>query len=213
MISRISRQWIRRGLTTARTKDPRRQSPLWEWAPRVHAFLVEERGLQESQAAGVAQALEDAGAGGSEAALEKAVRVMDEAAMQALLNAVDAESNDEDGRPAASVLVHVPHERHDFEVQGRDGDSLFDLVRRRTLLSDYLECACQGQMMCSTCHVYVDARTLERLPPPEDAELDMLDLAFECKENSRLGCQLRLSADAASMTEVTVPEKANNFYN
>ena len=41
---------------------------------------------------------------------------------------------------------------------------------------------------CSTCHVIVHADDFERLSPPGDAELDMVDLALGVTPTSRLGC-------------------------
>ena len=39
--------------------------------------------------------------------------------------------------------------------------------------------------MC-TCYVYVKEEWLDKLPSKEDGEEDMLDMAFEPKNNSRL---------------------------
>jgi 2Fe-2S ferredoxin len=53
---------------------------------------------------------------------------------------------------------------------------------------------CGGQMMCATCHVYVEPEFGSRLPgvsPDEDAMLDAT--ACERKPGSRLSCQLTAS--------------------
>ncbi len=63
---------------------------------------------------------------------------------------------------------------------------------------------CGGVMSCATCHVYVDAPWLERLPPPRRAELDMLEFADAPSQNSRLGCQIKL-CDALDGLVVRVP--------
>ena len=61
-------------------------------------------------------------------------------------------------------------------------------------------------MACATCHVYVKQDWLEKLPTKEDGEEDMLDMAYEPKQNSRLSCQLIVS-DELDGLEVTIPEK------
>ena len=48
--------------------------------------------------------------------------------------------------------------------------------------------ACGGNCACSTCHVWV-LEGGESLPDMEDAESDRMDLAFDVRPESRLGCQ------------------------
>jgi len=57
-----------------------------------------------------------------------------------------------------------------------------------------IEGACEGSLACSTCHVIVDAGWFEKLAAPTEDEEDMLDLAFDLQETSRLGCQLIMTA-------------------
>jgi len=73
-----------------------------------------------------------------------------------------------------------------------------------------LEGACEGSLACSTCHVYVDEPTFERLPEACDDELDMLDLAFGLRENSRLGCQV-ICDDTTDGMVVTLPAATRNM--
>ena len=47
---------------------------------------------------------------------------------------------------------------------------------------------------------------LDKLAKPEDGEIDMIDMAFEPKKNSRLSCQL-IVTDEMDGLEVTTPEK------
>ena len=69
-----------------------------------------------------------------------------------------------------------------------------------------IDADCGGGMACATCHVYVKEDWLDKLPTKEDGEEDMLDMAYEPKQNSRLSCQLIVS-DELDGLEVTIPEK------
>ena len=69
-----------------------------------------------------------------------------------------------------------------------------------------IDADCGGSMACATCHVYVEEKWLNKLPKAEEGEVDMIDMAFEPKKNSRLSCQLIVS-DEMDGLEVTTPEK------
>lgn len=70
-----------------------------------------------------------------------------------------------------------------------------------------IDADCGGACACSTCHVYVDAAWIEKLPAKEDMEIDMLDFAFEPNETtSRLTCQLKVTAEMDGLV-VQMPEK------
>ena len=69
-----------------------------------------------------------------------------------------------------------------------------------------IDADCGGGMACATCHVYVKEEWLNKLPKAEDAEQDMIDMAFEPKKNSRLSCQLIVSEELDGLI-VTTPAK------
>ena len=69
-----------------------------------------------------------------------------------------------------------------------------------------IDADCGGSMACATCHVYVEEKWLDKLPKPEEAEVDMIDMAFEPKKNSRLSCQLIVS-DELDGLKVTTPSQ------
>mmetsp|Transcript_26092 Transcript_26092/g.55914 ORF Transcript_26092/g.55914 Transcript_26092/m.55914 type:complete len:183 (+) Transcript_26092:343-891(+) len=68
-----------------------------------------------------------------------------------------------------------------------------------------LEGACGGELACSTCHLVFDPDVYETLPEKEDEEDDMLDLAFEVTDTSRLGCQIPVQESFDGMT-VQIPD-------
>ena len=69
-----------------------------------------------------------------------------------------------------------------------------------------IDADCGGSMACATCHVYVEEKWLVKLPKAEDGEVDMIDMAFEPKKNSRLSCQIIVTDDLDGL-KVTTPEK------
>ena len=69
-----------------------------------------------------------------------------------------------------------------------------------------IDADCGGAMACATCHVYVQENWFNKLPKAEDAEVDMIDMSFEPKKNSRLSCQLMVSDEIDGLV-VTTPEK------
>ena len=69
-----------------------------------------------------------------------------------------------------------------------------------------IDADCGGSMACATCHVYVEEKWFNKVPKAEDAEVDMIDMAHEPKNNSRLSCQLIVSDELDGLT-VTTPEK------
>ena len=69
-----------------------------------------------------------------------------------------------------------------------------------------IDADCGGSMACATCHVYVDDKWFDKIPKVEDAEADMIDMAFEPKKNSRLSCQIIVSDELDGLI-VTTPEK------
>ena len=69
-----------------------------------------------------------------------------------------------------------------------------------------IDADCGGSMACATCHVYVKDEWFNKIPKAEDAEVDMIDMAYEPKKNSRLSCQIIVS-DELNGLKVTTPEK------
>ena len=67
-----------------------------------------------------------------------------------------------------------------------------------------IDADCGGSMACATCHVYVVEKWFNKLTKAEEAEVDMIDMAYEPKKNSRLSCQL-IVTDELDGLKVTTP--------
>ena len=69
-----------------------------------------------------------------------------------------------------------------------------------------IEAECGGACACATCHVYIEPDWVEKVGARNPMEEDMLDFAFDVRDNSRLSCQIKVS-DALDGLRVKVPEK------
>ena len=67
-----------------------------------------------------------------------------------------------------------------------------------------IDADCGGSMACATCHVYVEEKWLNKTQKAEEAEVDMIDMAYEPKKNSRLSCQLIVTDELDGLI-VTTP--------
>ena len=86
-------------------------------------------------------------------------------------------------------------------VESKPGERLLDVAQAHGMP---LEGTCEGAMACSTCHVYLVGGDVERLPAPSEEEEDMLDFAAGANRQSRLSCQVKLTADIHSL-DVRMP--------
>jgi 2Fe-2S ferredoxin len=69
-----------------------------------------------------------------------------------------------------------------------------------------IEAECGGACACATCHVYVGESWREVTGEPSQMEEDMLDFAFDVREQSRLSCQIKVTAELDGLV-VEIPEK------
>ena len=90
------------------------------------------------------------------------------------------------------------------EIDAAAGLTLMETARRHGIRGIVAQCG--GPTACATCHVYVAPPWMAKLPPREDIEEGMLESACEPRPNSRLSCQIHLTA-ALDGLEVTVPER------
>lgn len=96
-----------------------------------------------------------------------------------------------------------------INAKGKVGDNLLDVIVNNNIDLDGFG-ACEGTLTCSTCHLIFKPADYERLPDkPGDEELDMLDLAYDLTDTSRLGCQVILTKEMDGL-EVTVPATVND---
>jgi 2Fe-2S ferredoxin len=81
--------------------------------------------------------------------------------------------------------------KEDYEVEVDDGTTILEAANS---VGIPVGSNCGGVCGCSTCHVYV-AEGFDSLEEMSDKEQDRLDLAFDVKLNSRLGCQAEVNGE------------------
>lgn len=94
----------------------------------------------------------------------------------------------------AVTFIFPNGERRDIEAPV--GLSLMEIAQKNGI--DEIEGACGGSMACATCHMYIHPDWWGKCLPDDkrsDEEEDMLDLAFDVRDNSRLGCQIIMRED------------------
>jgi len=101
-------------------------------------------------------------------------------------------------------ITYIEHGGTEHVVDVAEGLTVMEGAVRNMIPG--IEADCGGACACSTCHVYVDPAWEDRLPAKEAMEEDMLDFAFEPRENSRLTCQIKVTADLDGLI-VRMPEK------
>src|SRR5690242_3897172 len=94
--------------------------------------------------------------------------------------------------------------------QSRQADALLGRTEMGAALKNGVEgilAECGGVCMCSTCHVFVDERFLSKIPPAQDTEEAVLEIAaIERRPNSRLSCQIKVTEELDGLI-VHLPEK------
>eukprot|EP01082_Thalassiosira_pseudonana_P011620 g10573.t1 g10573 contig4:2129344-2130038(-) len=100
------------------------------------------------------------------------------------------------------TITYVDPDGEEHPVKAEVGKNLLDVAHENNI---ELEGACGGELACSTCHLVFDRDVFDTLPPKSDEEEDMLDLAFELTDTSRLGCQICVTKEFEGI-KVRIPD-------
>jgi 2Fe-2S ferredoxin len=90
------------------------------------------------------------------------------------------------------------------EIDAPVGVTLMEAARQNGVQG--ILALCGGACACATCHVYVESEWLPKLAAREEMEEGMLESAWEPRGNSRLSCQIHVSADLDGLV-VRVPQR------
>lgn len=101
-------------------------------------------------------------------------------------------------------ITYITHDGKSHEVEAAAGTTVMENAIKNSVPG--IEAECGGACACATCHVYVDEAWQDKTGEADIMEADMLDFAYEPKENSRLSCQIKVTDELDGLV-VHVPEK------
>jgi 2Fe-2S ferredoxin len=85
-----------------------------------------------------------------------------------------------------------------------DGVNLMELAKQHGIEGIFGDCG--GGCACATCHVYIEGEWFAKVGPPDDIEFAMLDMVADVmKDNSRLGCQITMTAELDGIEVTAAP--------
>ena len=101
-------------------------------------------------------------------------------------------------------ITYITYENQIHTVEVQNGLTVMEGAVQNDIPG--IDADCGGGMACATCHVYVEDSWFNKIQKAEDAEQDMIDMAYKPQKNSRLSCQIVVSDEIDGLT-VTTPEK------
>ena len=101
-------------------------------------------------------------------------------------------------------ITFIDYQANHKTIEDQNGHSVMEGAIQNNIPG--IDADCGGSMACATCHVYVEEKWFNKLPKAEEGEVDMIDMAFEPKKNSRLSCQIIVSNELDGLI-VTTPKK------
>ena len=101
-------------------------------------------------------------------------------------------------------IIFIQHDGKEVVTNAVAGMTVMETAIKNQVQG--IDADCGGACACATCHVYVEPEWKDKVGPRNPMEEDMLDFAFDVRDNSRLSCQIKVS-DALDGLRVKVPEK------
>jgi ferredoxin, 2Fe-2S len=99
-------------------------------------------------------------------------------------------------------------------VSSRGESQTFDALPGLSLMEsavangvEEIDADCGGNCYCGTCRVYVGEVWQDRLPPPDNYEIDMVDSTDDDTPGVRLACQLRVTEQLDGLVVRTPPSQ------
>jgi ferredoxin, 2Fe-2S len=90
-------------------------------------------------------------------------------------------------------VTYIEHNGKEHVIEVQPGATVMEGAVKHNVPG--IDADCGGACACATCHVYVDAAWLDKVGKPGSMEESMLDFAEGVTEQSRLSCQISISAE------------------
>lgn len=100
-------------------------------------------------------------------------------------------------------IVYIEHSGKEHVVEAEVGKSVMQNAVENLIPGIVGDCG--GACSCATCHGYVDPAWEKKVQPKNEGEEAMLDGALRVESNSRLTCQIVVTADHDGLV-VRLPE-------
>ena len=98
-------------------------------------------------------------------------------------------------------IIYVEHGGAEHEVNAEPGVSLMEAAVKNGVVA--IEGECGGACACATCHVFIPAEWQAITGTITDDERDMLEFGVDVDDRSRLGCQIKITAEMDGITVLT----------
>lgn len=100
-------------------------------------------------------------------------------------------------------VTFIDFEGTERTVDGNVGDSVMETANSNDIPG--IDADCGGACACATCHVYISENWTSVVGKPDDLEAELLDVAEDVRDNSRLSCQVTVTEEMDGLI-VTTPE-------
>ena len=100
-------------------------------------------------------------------------------------------------------VTYIEHDGTEHVIAVEDGVSIMEAAVQNGVPG--IDADCGGQCACATCHVHVDGAWLDQAGVAGEMEDELLNLAPERDEASRLSCQITMSPALDGLV-VRIPE-------
>ncbi len=96
-------------------------------------------------------------------------------------------------------VIYIEPSGNEVEVEVPLGWSLMQAAVSNGV--EGVEAECGGSCACATCHCYLEGELAAAAPPIGESEMAMLEnVVAERLENSRLSCQIKMTAELAGLS-------------